>query len=89
MILEHLRIDALATVVDGVSETLFLAMRALLDQVYQWAQSQGCESVGLYVAAENTEVEEFYRRCGFAFSYEYDDGAVIYTRQIGGSDDAR
>ena len=56
--------------------------RSLVEASCQIAKKAGCETMGLVLAKDNKAGRQFYKKLGFVFSYEYEDGQVIVTRAL-------
>lgn len=56
--------------------------RQLIDEACEIARRYGCETLGLSLAADNYPGSEFYKKLGFNFAYEYDDGSFIVTKNL-------
>jgi GNAT superfamily N-acetyltransferase len=56
--------------------------RQLVNEACEIARSYGCETLGLRLAAINYSGAEFYRKLGFQFAYEYDDGSFVVTKNL-------
>ena len=47
------------------------------------AKDAGCETLGLVVDKANDGAREFYRKLGFIFAYQYDNGDDLMTKVVG------
>lgn len=56
--------------------------RGLIEEACEIARLHGCETLGQSLAADNHSGRVFYERLGFQFAYEYDDGAMIVSRNL-------
>lgn len=57
--------------------------KLLIVKCFDVAFAIGCETVGLLLTADNIELESFYKKCGFSFAYQYDDGDFLLTKTLG------
>jgi len=55
--------------------------RMLVNKCCMISSNLGCHTTGLMVHKENREVEPFYIKNGFIFSYQYDNGDYLMTRR--------
>lgn len=51
----------------------------LVDECIRVARGSGCETLGLLVKKDNESAREFYRKIGFLFAYQYDNGDELMT----------
>jgi len=56
--------------------------RELVQEAIELSRSLGCETLGLSLAADNYSGAQFYKKLGFTFAYEYDDGSFIVTKTL-------
>lgn len=54
----------------------------LIDKCCYFAKLGGCRSIGLSLDSKNLDIFPLYEKNGFQFSYQYDDGSHLLTRQI-------
>lgn len=54
----------------------------LVECALKVSRAAGCEAIGLSLAKSNDEAADFYRRLGFFFAYEYDDGSFVLSKSL-------
>jgi len=57
--------------------------RVLLENACLLARNSKCETIGLYLLADNECAWGFYRSCGFIRAYEYENGSWVVCRKLG------
>lgn len=55
----------------------------LVDYCCGVAKVAGCETLGLVVNKANDGAREFYKKLGFIFAYQYDNGDDLMTKVLG------
>ncbi len=56
--------------------------RRMFERAYKIARERGCETIGLIVQAKNETAIIAYECLGFKCLYDYDDGQLLYVREI-------
>jgi ribosomal protein S18 acetylase RimI-like enzyme len=53
---------------------------ALITRCCEIARNGGCETLGLSLAKDNSGAAEFYKKLGFIFAFQYDDGSFVVVK---------
>lgn len=54
----------------------------LVNRCCDLARMSGCQTVGLSLSPENSEIMPFYEQLGFSLAFEFDDGITIASKLL-------